>query len=154
MDILHIYRSYLVGQTSAMHIRMHYPMFVLWYLHRFLQTHFLIMFFFLKNLNSFICLLSCVWCGICNDCIWIKYKLDINICKPNEWNYFVERVYSNITIDHCKKFWGLSNWKCCKNSSNAMFVPLPISFANINVCMCFSLWEMCWFMNDFCFHEW
>jgi hypothetical protein len=42
-----------------------------------------------------------------------------------------------LLLDHCKKFWGLSNWQCCKNSSNAMFVPLPISFTNINVFMCY-----------------
>jgi hypothetical protein len=35
-----------------------------------------------------------------------------------------------------------------------MFVPLPISFTNINVFMHFSLWEMCWFMNDFCLYDW
>jgi len=53
---------------------------------------------------------SHVWCTICNSCIFIKYKLEMNICKPNVWNYFAKCICLNIFRGFSTKNWGFFNW--------------------------------------------
>jgi hypothetical protein len=59
-----------------------------------------------------------------------------------------------LLLDHCKKALRpfqlkmLQEFIKCNVSTIAHFI------YKYNVFVCFSLWETCWFMNDFCSHEW